>query len=240
MRRTWFLIVALALVAKVLAQGGPAVSPGSSGGSQPPYRPAVPSPSTVAPYSGWPGYSSGASTAAGSALNGMASVISSAGDYNLSTSAAAVNMTEAQRQSIVNRQSATNSYFEMRATNRAARAAEAEKHPTMEEIARIAQQGVPKALNTSALDPITGRIAWPALLRSDPFAAPRVELDQLFAKRASQGGLDFTEQTQARKAVDAMSGSLKDMVADVPPMTYTASKSFLNSLAAIACKCWAD
>jgi hypothetical protein len=37
-----------------------------------------------------------------------------------------------------------------------------------------------------------------------------------------------------------MSGSLKAMIAEVPPMAHTASKSFLNSLAALACKCWAD
>ncbi len=238
MRGTWFLIMALAFATQALAQGGAAVSTGTSGESAP-YQPAVPPPSTVAPYSGWPGYS-GASTAAGSALNGMAGVISAAGDYNLATSAAAINMTQAQKNEIQNRQQYTNTYFEMRATNRAARAAEAEPHPKMEELVRIAQQGVPKALNTNALDPISGKIAWPSLLQSDPFAAPRVELDQLFAKRASYGGLDFSEQSKARQAIEGMFTSLKAMVADVPPMAYTGSKSFLNSLAAVACKCWVD
>lgn len=238
MRRAWFLVMALALAAKALAQVGAGVSPGA-GGAPPPYQPAVPPPSTVMPYAGWPGYY-GASTAAGSALNGMAGVISAAGEYNLATSAAAVNMTQAQRQHIINRQNATNAYFEMRATNRAARAAEAEPRPKMEDLVRIAQQGVPKTLDTSTLDPLTGKIAWPELLQTDPFASPRVELDRLFAKRASYGGLDFTEQGKARQAVETMSDSLKSRVAEVPPMTYTASKSFLNSLAAIACKCWSD
>lgn len=238
MRRASFLVMALALAAKALAQGGAGVSPGA-GSVPPPYQPAVPPPSTVMPYAGYEGYS-GASTAAGSALNGMAGVISAAGEYNLATSAAAVNMTQAQRQHIINRQSATNAYFEMRATNRAARAAEAEPRPKMEDLVRIAQQGVPKTLSTSALDPVSGKISWPELLQTDPFAAPRVELDRLFAKRATYGGLDFAEQGKARQAVDTMSASLRAIVADVPPMTYTASKSFLNSLAALACKCWAD
>jgi len=66
----------------------------------------------------------GGGSAAGSAMNGMASVISAAGDYNLATSAAAVNMTQAQKQDIQNRQQWTNAYFEMRETNRRARAAE--------------------------------------------------------------------------------------------------------------------
>jgi hypothetical protein len=116
-------------------------------GAQPSsYQPAVPAPSNVTAYGGW-GYEGGATTAAGSAMNGMASVISSAGDYNLSTSAAAVNMTQAQKQYIENRQSATNAYFEMRAANRAAREAERGPRPTVEQMARIAQAGVPKTLD---------------------------------------------------------------------------------------------
>lgn len=239
MRRAWFLVVALALAAEALAQGGAGVSPGA-GSPPPPYQPAVPPPSTVAPYAGWPGGYYGASTAAGSALNGMAGVISAAGEYNLATSAAAVNMTQAQRQHIINRQSATNAYFEMRATNRAARAAEAQPHPKMEDLVRIAQEGTPRSLGTTALDPVTGKISWPELLATDPFAAPRVELDQLFVKRASYGGLDFSEQHKARQAIESMSGTLKAMITEVPPMAYAASKSFLNSLGALACKCWAD
>lgn len=239
MKRAWFLLVALAFTAEAFAQGGAGVSPGATGRDSSSYQPAVPAPSTVAPYSGWPG-ESGASTAAGSALNGMAGVISAAGDYNLATSAAAVNMTQAQRQTIINRQNATNAYFEMRATNRAAHAAEAQPRPKMEELVRNAQQGAPRALTTSALDPVTGKIAWPDLLQSDPFAAPRTQLDKLFVKRASYGGLDFSEQSQARQAIDSMATSLKAMITDVPPMAYTTSKSFLNSLAAVACKCWAD
>ena len=76
-----------------------------------------------------------AATAAGSALNGMASVISAKGDYNLSTSAAAINMTQAQKNEIQNQQQWTNTYFKMRATNKAATAAERGPTPTMEQLA---------------------------------------------------------------------------------------------------------
>ena len=85
-----------------------------------PYQPAVPAATTVNTYGGYPGYSGGG-TAAGNAMNGMASVISAKGDYNLSTSAAAINMTQAQKNEIQNRQQWTNTYFDMRATNKAAR-----------------------------------------------------------------------------------------------------------------------
>ena len=79
-----------------------------------PYQPAVPAASTVNAYGGYPGYSSGGGTVAGNAMNGMASMISAKGDYNLSTSAAAINMTQAQKNEIENRQLYTNTYFDMR------------------------------------------------------------------------------------------------------------------------------
>src|SRR5262245_25745017 len=89
---------------------------------------AVPVPSAIAPYGGY----GGGTTAAGSASTGMANVISAQGDYNLSTSEAAINMTQAQSAEIQNRQEYTNTYFEMRATNKAARAAEEGPPPTAE------------------------------------------------------------------------------------------------------------
>ncbi len=113
MNRTWILMVIVAYPVLAFAQ----TSSSGSGGTSVPYQPAVPPPSTVNAYGGWPGYTGG-TTAAGSAMNGMASVISAKGDYNLSTSAAAINMTQAQKQEIQNRQQWTNTYFDMRATNR--------------------------------------------------------------------------------------------------------------------------
>ncbi len=120
MNRLWVLLVIIvAFPALIMAQPAPQYS-GSSGTSQP-YQPAVPPPSIINGNGGWSGYGgTGASTAAGSAMNGMASVISAKGNYNLSTSAAAMNMSQVQKQEIQNHQQYTNTYFEMRATNKAA------------------------------------------------------------------------------------------------------------------------
>ena len=67
------------------------------------------------------GWDSGyhASTAAEGALTGMANAISAQGQYNLSTSEAAINMEEAQRRDIENRGKWTDTYFEMRRVNKA-------------------------------------------------------------------------------------------------------------------------
>ena len=91
-------------------------------GSQP-YTPAVPA-ATVQNYGGWGGGGYGGTTAAGSAMQGMASCVQAAGNYNLSTSAAAINMTVAERNQIQNSLEFTNTYFEKQRANRAAQAAQ--------------------------------------------------------------------------------------------------------------------
>ena len=230
MNRTWILLAAAAFPVMAMAQTG---SPGSSGNV--PYQPAVPAPSTVNSYGGWPG-SGGASTAAGSAMNGMASVISAKGDYNLSTSAAAINMTQAQKQEIQNRQQATNTYFEMRATNRAAREAERSPRPTMEQLVRFAHEGMPKPLNSSQVDAVTGGLNWPSALQQSSFDSQRNQVDQLFAARAKYGNLSYSDQLVVRKTVDAMYGELKAQIRDIPPPDYMACRNFLASVTYAASK----
>jgi hypothetical protein len=223
------LLIALAAAVSLAQPGTPPDRP-----TQLPVRVPVPVPVGV-PSGGWSGYSGGG-TPAGNAMNGMANVISSAGSYNLATSAAAINMTEAQRAAIQNDQLYANTYFEMRATNRAARAAERSPRPTMEQLVRIAQQGAPRPLPPGALDPVSGGVAWPELLKTADYDPQRTELDELFAKRAELGGLAFADQTKARQAVDGMFATLKGQIRSVPTGQYAASRSFLNSLVYAAAK----
>ena len=197
----------------------------------------MPAPSTANTYGGWSGYSrGGGGTVAGSSLNGMASVISAKGDYNLSTSAAAVNMTQAQKNNIQNRQQWTNTYFDMRQTNRAARAAERGPRPTMEQITRMTKESLPKPLNPRDVDPVSGQIRWPSALQEDLFAPQRKELEELFAARARYGGLGYSDQMKASKTIDVMFDELKSQVREIPPTDYVACRNFLRSMAYVASK----
>jgi hypothetical protein len=227
MKRLWFVLLVAACPAVALTQVPP--GPGVPRGNPPPYQPAVPAASTINAYGGVP-YYGGASTAAGSAMNGMASVISAKGDYNLSTSAAAVNMTEAERNEIQNRQLYTNTYFEMRATNQAARAAERGPNPTMEELVRIAHEGVPTSLSAKEFDAVAGKLLWPSALQQPSFASQCSEVDQLFIKFATYGGLPYSDQLQVRKTIDNMAGALKAQIRQIPPMDYVACRNFLRSV----------
>jgi hypothetical protein len=228
MNRLWGLLFIFVLIpSMILAQTGTAPYPGQT---QAPYQPAVPPPSTINAYGGGWSDSGGGTTAAGSAMNGMANVISAQGSYNLSTSAAAVNMTQAQKNEIQNHQLYTNTYFDMRATNRAARKAEADPAPTMEQIARMARDGAPKPITTNEWDPITGKVNWPTLLQQDMFTPQRTDLEQILAKQANYGKLGYSDQMQARQTIETMFTELKSQIKTVPPQDWVASQSFLRSL----------
>src|SRR5262245_30696968 len=67
---------------------------------------------------GWGYNTAGAgSTPAGSYLTGMGNAIRAQGEYNVNTSQAAINLEDAAKKDIENRQLWTNTYFEMRKIN---------------------------------------------------------------------------------------------------------------------------
>jgi hypothetical protein len=226
----WFLLaIVLGVPAMLVAQGGngPYHQPSAA-----PYQPAVPPPSVNAygGNGGWGGWGGGATTAAGSALNGMAGVISAAGQRNLYNSAAAVNWTQVEKNQIENRQQATNTYFAMRETNRAATAAERAPRPTMEQLARYAKEGEPKPLNSSQVDPINGGLKWPSALQQPDFKAQRDVVDDLMGQRARYGVLDYADQAKVRDAIDTLYVGLKAQIEQIPAMDYVASRNFLRSI----------
>ncbi len=232
----WFLFtIVLAFPAMILAQGTnpppyqPPYGPPPAQHTQP-YQPAVPAPSMNMYGGGYGGYGGGASTAAGSAMNGMSNVISAQGQRNLNNSAAAINWTQARSNQIQNHQQATDTYFNMRATNKAAVAAERGPTPTMEQMARWAQEGAPKPLNTTQVNPVSGGVNWPSALQLPGFDDQRNVIDQLLAKQARYGVLDYTDQTTIHKTIDAMFDQLKSQIAQIPPMDYVACRSFLRSV----------
>jgi hypothetical protein len=230
----WLVKALLLYSVLTLAQGGEPVE--GPGGNPRPYQPAV-APPTTAVYAGggWPG-NSGGTTVAGSAMQGMSQVISAAGQYNLNTSAAAINMTQADSNAMHNQVQAVNTFWETQNIGRAQRAAERGPNLTPEQIARIARDGVPRALTPSQMDPVSGRLNWPDALQDASFEPQRSELDQVFGKWAKYGGLDYSERSQVRQTVDTMFDGLKAQIRQIPPQVYAASRSFLQSLVYAATK----
>jgi len=185
-------------------------------------------------YGGYGGYPYGdyrASTAGQSFAYGIGDIIRSKGAYNLTTSQAAINATEADRNEIQNRELWTNTYFQMRRENRAAVTEERGPRPSAEDLVRYAQMGKPKSLGPNQLDAISGRIYWPRSLRTDQFTSSRDVLDELFAKRARYGDISMEDLMLIREETNKMIDLLNQEIRDIPPMEYTSAKQFLSSLA---------
>jgi len=184
---------------------------------------------------GWGGMGMGggyASTAQQAADYGMSQVVRSQGYANLKNSEAAKNWEEAKTQEIQNRMRWTETYFEMRKTNREARAAEDGPPVTQEQAIRMAKMTLPSRLGSTQLDPVTGHIEYPMVLQDDIFAPYRQELDTLFARRASTGGsLQYEEFKEIQSTVSKFIDVLKEHVGDYAAGDYGRARSFLNSLA---------
>jgi len=187
---------------------------------------------TVHPYyGGAPLWHHHASTAAEGYARGVAAVLYAQGAYNRLSAEARVIHSQAYAQELENRQRAVDTFFNVRATNRRARAAERGDRPTFEELAKLAKDSAPPRLDDDRLDPASGQIDWPAALREGQFAAYRARLEQFFAYRAARGKFDSAQQRQVRELTDAMLVQLKDNIRQLSPMEYAEARGFLNSLA---------
>ena len=113
-----------------------------------------PLPAATAEYSagdpvhrGLPGIQLHSSTYEEGVQRGFADIVRSAGAANLMNSEAAKKYEDARRKNIDNRVYGTEKYFQMRQINRAARAAERGRQPTMEDLIRYASQRAPDRLS---------------------------------------------------------------------------------------------
>ncbi|PQO39822.1 hypothetical protein DTL21_03515 [Bremerella cremea] len=189
--------------------------------------------SCYAQYYGGPyGYGYGySSTAAEGAAHGLADVVRSAGSYNLDTSRAAVNVEEARKAYIQNRELAQETWFDMRRRNDAYRAEKRGPAPTSEQIFRINAQRAPSRLNDDQIDPVTGELHWPLLLTSAIYDPYRKVIDKGFETRSQQGSIkSFDKQQDLVKAVDAMYDALKKRIRDYEPQQFVEANRFMEAL----------
>ncbi len=185
-------------------------------------------------YGGYGGYPYGdnrATTPGQSFAYGIGDVVRSKGAYNLWSSQAAINATEADRNDIQNRDLWTNTYFQMRREQRSAVAEQRGPRPSAEDLARYAQMSKPKPLGPNQLDAVSGKVYWPRSLRTDQFVSSRGVLDELFAKRARYGDVSMEDLMKIRDETNRMLVQLNQQIRDIPPMEYTSAKQFLASLA---------
>ncbi|HVV99328.1 MAG TPA: hypothetical protein VHB77_03240 [Planctomycetaceae bacterium] len=172
----------------------------------------------------------GVGTVASSNMQGMSSMIRSAGEYNYMTTAAMQNYQEARSQYIDNQVKWQQAYHQMHRSaeayfeeNRAARAASRDRWLASR------GSGAPPRLSTTQIDMHTGQIHWPDVLKAPEYAQFRNQLEQLFFIRAQTTGSEGIK-VQIRDTVKGMSQELKSHIRELPPNDYLEARKFLESL----------
>jgi hypothetical protein len=176
------------------------------------------------------GWGGGASTVGGSYAHGYADVVRSQGEAQLNDSIAAGNYADARSKEIDNRLKAEQTYFQMRDINK--RWTEANKLPplTQEEAYRWAKELAPTRPNTSQLDPVTGKVMWPILLRDTPYQESCDQLDKLFAARATQGTFNYDQYAQVQQAHDDIVAAMTKNAARYKSSDIATAKNFIDGL----------
>ena len=197
------------------AQGGPSVVP----------------PGPIAPpIVNW-SYVGHSSSAPEGYLRGAAAAIQSVGQANYLNSIAAVNLQEATRQAIENQ----NTYIRYTLENRELVQQHRERYrpraPTKEEWQRVTEAALPDRLTPDQLDPVTGKLVWPHILRTEEYQAFRERVDVLFANRTPDNSGDGSpSQRELASLIDAMKMLLKSNIKTVTLSQYSSAKWFLKSL----------
>jgi len=124
----------------------------------------------------------------------------------------------------------TETFFENRRINRAARALEAGPRTTMEQAVKFARMQAPRQLTSLELDPATGAISWPILLTDPLYDNYTHFLEDLFKERAAGGVVDYERDTSFKATMDEFKATLKENVSRYPAGKYGQAKTFLDSL----------
>lgn len=180
---------------------------------------------------GWPYGGYYASTAGEGAAMGMAAMVTASGMATLMGSKAAVNAQEAGSIYIDNTVKATQAFLDRQRMLASYQASLRKPPPSSEQLYRMAQIGLPKTLSANQLDPVTGDIAWPLVLRDEPFESYRQTAQKFFHESvANQQSFSYASYDQLREASDECLAALKSRLKSYRPSDYIQAKKFVESL----------
>ncbi|MBS0204350.1 MAG: hypothetical protein JSS49_15710 [Planctomycetes bacterium] len=175
----------------------------------------------------------GVQTPQSAAGHAMAAIIRSKGMYNLATSRAMVNVEQARSKYIDNQRNWTEVHLQRQRALQSQHAADAvaarAKVERYNEYLAANSPEVPR-LTHSQLDPATGRITWPTVLKSDLFSDHRRQIESMFSAQAHHG-VTADGSSQLHTNVHAMQAELRDHIHEFDTTQYLQARTFLDSLA---------
>jgi hypothetical protein len=159
----------------------------------------------------------------GSYANSMANVIRAQAQASLTYE-------QARSKYIENKQKWTENYYKMREERHAALARQQEQNKhSPESLTAAAKSDVPATLGADVLDPVTGRITWPDILKGAEFATQRSTLDEMFELRAKTSN-GSSNVYQIHLTTLEMTTKLRNRIDEIPAKQYIAARKFLDSL----------
>ena len=180
------------------------------------------------PYDGFGGWGT-PGTAESAAEYGMASVIAASGYAHLQNSLAARNYMAAHSQNFDNRLQWTRAYYDMRREHRAYVADHTRL--SMDQITKIANDAAPKPLDATQLDPTTGKIAWPIILRDPRYVGLTDELENLFKARATISDFAGAENYRSiNRTCEDLLNLLKANLDEYRPNDFIQARHLVRSL----------
>jgi len=174
-----------------------------------------------------------AATVGESYARGAADIVRSQGQYNLQTSEAAINLTQARSQQIDNDLQQTQVFFEKRNINSQQRFGDYSQRAAInaKKMVQYGAAGRPKRLTSRELDPLTGRINWPIFLQGPEYDQPRQTINGMFQMRANQeGALGLEGYESIMGATDMMYATLKSKIETMNSTDYINTKNFIDRL----------
>lgn len=184
-------------------------------------------------------YGAGYATTPGQGMAmGMASLVQASGMAMMgagigtrATAEAASTFEDARSKYMDNQIKYTQVYTERQKFLQAQREARRKPPPTSEQLYRWAHQDVPKSLSASQLNPVTGAISWPVVLRDDPFESFRETAEKFFHDAThSPETFSYGSYSELQGAGSECLVLLKSRIKDYRPNDYIEAKKFVESL----------
>ena len=184
-------------------------------------------------HGGYGGYggTSHSSTYEEGVFRGLADFTRAIGDADYMSSLAGINRQESWSRYLDNRKKVAETYFEMRQINRAAREAARPQPLSLTQYAALAKQQAPERMTEADYNRVVGRLAWPAVLAGEEFAAERTALDKAFAGRTARDvGVSTAFNREVRELTAQMQTKLRERLETMSPLEFIAAKKFLTSV----------
>jgi hypothetical protein len=180
---------------------------------------------------GWHGYSE-PGTAYSANAQAWSSVIRAQGEYEVQSAQAAKLRVDLEDQERQRRIAQRQAYFQMQqAKSEAARERNIARRNRREStLTRADSDQLASTLGPNELDPSTGKLNWPSLLRTDPFKGSTAVVDSQLQSWASSSDLKKFDPATVDQEIGKLREQLREKIQEVSMRDYFDARLFLDRL----------